>query len=343
MLAAVLRAPNDLRLEQVPDPAPGHGEVVVAVKACGICQTDYLAITGGRMNWEPGSITGHEFAGVIANVGDGVEGWAEGDDVVVMPIGTCGRCKHCQAGKQHYCVDGYVIGGDGQPRFYHGAFAEYCKVPASSLFAKPATLSMEAAALTEPLAGSYKGMIAYTQMTVAEDVVIIGGGSMGLLLTQVASAAGAGTLIVVDLVDFRLDMAKRCGATHTINGASEDVKARVAEILPDGPDVVFEAAGALQAASLAFDLCRRGTRMNMFGVIVPGTIPVSPGHIHFTEIRMDASFSVTPTVMRKSLDLQRKGLVDAGKIITHRVPLADMYEALDIMKQPDRVKVMVLP
>jgi L-iditol 2-dehydrogenase len=341
MKAAVLHAPNDLRLEEIPDPTPGDGEVIVAPKACGICQTDQLAFTGGRLNWEPGSVMGHEFAGVITQVGSRVEGFDVGDEVVVSPVGTCGRCRHCQGGMQHYCDDGYVIGGDGQSRFYNGAFAELCKVPATSLFPKPETLSFEAAALTEPLAGSYKGMIAYSQMTVGEDVVILGVGSMGLLLTQVASAAGAGTLIGVDLVESRLAMARECGATHTINGATEDVKQRVHEILPQGPDLVFEAAGALEAAELTFDLCRRGTRINVFGVIVPGTVPVSPRDIHFTEIRMDASFSVTPTVMRKSITLQEKGLVDASKIITHRFPLEGIHDAVAAMDREDRVKVMV--
>lgn len=341
MKAAVLHAPNDLRLEEIPDPVPGEGEVILAPKACGICQTDYLAITGRRMNWDPGSVMGHEFSGVVTDIGPRVRGVEVGDEVVVTPVGTCGRCRHCQAGMQHYCADGYVIGGDGQPRFYNGAFAERCRVPASSLLAKPPSLSFEAAALTEPLAGSYKGMIAYSQLTVGEDVVILGVGSMGLLLTQVAAAAGPGTLIAVDLVDSRLALARECGATHVVNGAREAVKERVYEILPEGPDLVFEAAGALAAAELTFDLCRRGSRINIFGVIIPGTIPVSPRDIHFTEIRMDASFSVTPTVMRKSLKLQETGLVDTSKIITHRFPLDEIHSAIEAMDREDRVKIVV--
>ncbi len=132
--------PTTYGSEEIADPIPGDGEVVVAPSACGICQTDYLAITGGRMNWDPGSVMGHEFAGVITEVGPRVTGWEVGDEVVVSPVGTCGRCRHCQAGMQHYCVDGYVIGGDGQPRFYNGAFAERCSVPATSLFLKPPSL-----------------------------------------------------------------------------------------------------------------------------------------------------------------------------------------------------------
>ena len=137
--------------------------------------------------------------------------------------------------------------------------------------------------------------------------------------------------------------ARECGATHVINASKEDAKARVREILPDGPDLVFEAAGALEAARLTFELSRRGTRINMFGVIVPGEIPVSPADIHFTEIRMDASFSITPRVMQKAIRLMEKGLADPGRIVTHRIPLSRIQDALDVMETPERIKVVVEP
>ncbi len=126
-------------------------------------------------------------------------------------------------------------------------------------------------------------MIEYSQLRCPEDVVILGAGSMGLLLTQVAASGGAGRLVCVDVEDWRLHKALELGATHTINSRTEDLKARVADILPEGPDIVFEAAGALAAAEDAFALARRGTRLNMFGVIVPGTIPISPAEVHWLE------------------------------------------------------------
>ncbi len=288
---------------------------------------------------------GHEMSGVIESLGAGVAelGWTEGTEVVISPAGFCGRCRWCLTGMQHYCTSGFVIGGDGFERFFNGAFAEYVLAPASTLYRKPADLSFEQVALTEPLGGSWKGMIAYSEMQVGEDVVILGGGSMGLLLTQVASAAGAGRLIVTDIADFKLDYAKRCGATHTLNVAGKDAVAAIQEILPDGPDVVIEAAGTFDAAETAFALCRRGTRVNMFGVIVPGTIPVSPAEMHWKETRVDGSFSVHPRAMLQSLKLQERGLVDTGKIITHRFPLEKIQDALDTMATPERIKVIIEP
>lgn len=341
MVAAVLEDVRKMGLKEVPKPEPGPGEVVVKMKACGICQTDFSAYTGRRTNWRKGAIIGHEMSGVIAEVGPGVRGFREGDAVIVSPAVYCGHCVYCKRGLEHYCPNGWVIGGEGFETVWDGGFAEYVKAPPQTLYPKPEGISFEAAALTEPLGGSYKGMIAYSSLTVAEDVVIIGAGGMGLLLTQVAHAAGAGRLIVMDIVDFKLDLARACGATHVINSTKVDPKEAVYDILPDGPDLVFEAAGVLEAATLTFDLCRRGTRINMFGVIIPGTIPVSPADIHFTEIRMDASFSVTPAVLLKSIRLMETGLCDPEKIISHKIPLTEMHEALRVMETPERVKVVV--
>jgi threonine dehydrogenase-like Zn-dependent dehydrogenase len=343
VLAAVLEAVGKMPLREVPKPEAGPGEVIVRVKACGICQTDYLAYTGGRTNWTPGLIVGHEISGVIDEVGAGVTSCAEGDEVVVSPAGFCGLCRWCRTGLQHYCSNGFVIGGEGFERVLNGGFAEYVRAPVSVIYPKPPSVSFPAAALTEPLGGSYKGLIEYTQMRVGEDLVIIGCGGMGLLVGSIAHAAGAGTLVCIDIEDFKLQYARKIGATHVINSNKTDAKQAVCDILPEGPDIVFEAAGTLPAAELQMDLCRRGTRVNMFGVIVPGTIPVSPARVHFQETRVDASFSVNPKVMTRSLDLQRKGLVDPSVIITHEVPLSEMESALEVMGSAERIKVVVKP
>lgn len=343
MLAAVLEDVRKMVLKDVPRPSAGRGEAIVRIKACGICQTDYCAYTGQRTNWQPGQIVGHEMSGVVEELGEGVETFKPGDQVIVSPAVFCGQCEFCKSGLEHYCPNGAVIGGEGFDKVLPGGFAEFVKAPVQTLYLKPQTVSFPAAALAEPLGGSYKGLISYSGLVVGEDVVIIGAGTMGLLLTQIAHAAGAGNLILVDIADFKLESAKKCGATHTINSTKQDPNKAVTAILPKGPDIVFEAAGALAAAELAFSLCRRGTRINMFGVIVPGTIRVSPARVHFSETRMDASFSVTPKVMLKAIDLMHKGLVDASKIITHQIPLSEVQRALDIMGTVERVKVIVVP
>jgi L-iditol 2-dehydrogenase len=346
MLAAVLDDVREMPVREVPKPEPQEGEALIRVMACGICMTDYSAYLGRRRDWDKGSIQGHEFAGIIEGLGRRAAStidWKEGDEVVVSPVVHCGKCRNCRLNMQHYCENGEVIGGEGQPVKRDGALAEYVRVPVQALYRKPKNVTWEMAAETEPLAGSYKGMIEYSQLRVPEDVVILGVGSMGLLLTQVAASGGAGRLIASDPSEFRRKKALEMGATHAIDPENEDVIERVREILPKGPDIVFEAAGVIPVAKQAFDLCRRGTRLNMFGVIVPGTIEVSPADIHFLETRVDASFSVTPRVMEKALDLMERGKADPSKIVTHRFSLEEMDKALEAMESPERIKVMVTP
>lgn len=343
MLAAVLEDVRRMVLKELPKPIIKRNEVLVRVKSCGICQTDYSAYTGRRTNWTPPMILGHEISGVIEEIGDEVESWKPGDEVILSPVISCGECDNCRLGLGHYCRSGKVIGGEGQKVVLPGGFAEYVAVPTSVLYKKPKNVSFDAAALTEPLAGSYKGMIEYSNLRLGEDVVIIGAGAMGLLLLELAVAGGAGNTIVIDVVDERLKKAKELGATHIINSKIMNPKEAVYDIIPNGPDIVFEAAGVLEAAKLAFELTRRGTRVNMFGVIIPGTIPVSPAEIHFNETRVDASFSVNPRVMTKAVSLLEKGKVDPGKIVTHKFPLTEIDKALSAMELPERIKVVINP
>ena len=343
MLAAVFEDIKKMEIKEVPKPEPDENSAVVRVRACGICQTDYKAYTGERRNWTAPMIAGHEMAGIIAEIKNKSSGFSEGDEVIISPVVSCGICEYCRSGYQHYCLNGAVIGGDGFETVWDGGFAEYVKVPISSIYKKPKNIPFSSAALTEPLAGSYKGLIEYTNMRLGEDIVILGSGGMGLLLTQLAKATGAGNLIVTDIDDYKLEYAKKCGADYTINAIDENVRERIYEIIEKGPDIVFEAAGTLEAAEQAVELCRRGTRVNMFGVTTPGTIPISPGKFHFSEIKMDASFSVSSRAMLKSVMLMEKGLVNPELIITHRFPLKKIDDAFDTMAESRRIKIIIEP
>ena len=192
MLAAVLHDFNDLRLEEIPRPrATEYGSVVVRIKSCGFCATDYKAIKGIRRNVTFPAIVGHEPSGVVAEVGPGVSHFKVGDEVAVMPSGFCNFCFHCRTGRHHYCTSAFTTGGDGVADVRDGAFAQYLKTVETRLLAKPRGVSFDQAALTEPLGGAWKGVIQYSQMQFGEDVVVIGVGGIGLLCLMVARAAGA--------------------------------------------------------------------------------------------------------------------------------------------------------
>jgi L-iditol 2-dehydrogenase len=343
VLAAVLKDVDRLVLEDVPEPEPAIGEVVVRIKSCGFCATDYKAIKGIRRNVRFPCIVGHEPAGVVAKVGAGVTHFREGDPVILQPSGYCGVCPDCRAGDTHYCEHAFTTGGDGPDDTWPGSFAEYTKTLAACLFPKPASISFDAAALTEPLSGAWKGVVHYSRVQVGEDVVIIGVGGIGLLCLMVAKAAGAGRLVAVDTSDYALRNAAALGATHTVNPAREDAWRRVYEILPRGPDLVVEAAGPIEAVRLMVDLRRRGTRWNVFGITTHETFELDGGRTHFLEGRMDASFGTNPLAMSRAIRLMETGLVDPEKIISHRFPLRDIARAVEVMGGPERNKVMIHP
>lgn len=343
MLAAVLHDFDHIVLEEVPTPRPGPGQVVVRIKSCGICATDYKAFRGIRRNVGLPSILGHEPAGIVAEIGANVVGFTEGDEVVVQPSGYCGVCPNCRAGNTHYCAHSYTTGGDGPDDTRPGSFAEYLLTDANTLYHKPAQISFDAACQTEPVSGAWKGIIRMSEMQVGDDVVVIGTGGIGMYCLMVAKAAGAGKLIAVDVSDYALNTARQLGATHTLNPKECDVKQAVYDLLPDGPDLVVEAAGPIEAVKLMVTLLRRGTRWNVFGITTHETFELDGGLTHFLEARMDASFGTNPLAMQRALRLIGAGLVDPDKVISHRFPLTEIHRALEVMGTPERNKVVVNP
>jgi threonine dehydrogenase-like Zn-dependent dehydrogenase len=344
MLAAVLRSFNELDLSEVPRPQPtAPGTVVVKIRSCGICQTDYKAIRGIRRNVTFPLIAGHEPAGVVADVGPGVTHFKPGDEVICQPSGYCGFCKHCRVGNTHYCEHAFTTGGDGPEDVWAGAFAEYMLTRESTLFHKPKNVSWDAAALTEPLSGAWKGVIQYSQMQVGDDVVVVGVGGIGLLCLMVARAAGPGRLIAVDPSPHARRNALSLGATHVVDPSDGKAKERIYDIIPDGPDLVVEAAGNIAAVKLVVDLRRRGTRWNLFGITTPERFELDGGLTHFLEGRMDASFGTTSLAMQSAIRLMERGVVDPEKIVSHRFPLAKIHDAIEVMARPDRNKVIIQP
>ncbi|MBQ9502844.1 MAG: zinc-binding dehydrogenase, partial [Lentisphaeria bacterium] len=265
-----------------------------------------------------------------------------GDEVICQPSGYCGVCRYCREGNTHYCEHAYTTGGDGPEDVRPGAFAEYMVTGEECIFHKPANISFDAAALTEPLSGAWKGVVQKSEIRVGDDVVVIGTGGIGLLCLMVAKAAGAGRLIAVDASAYARNNAKVIGgATHVIDALSGDVTRQVYDIIPGGPDLVIEAAGPLAAVKQMVDLRRRGTRWNVFGITTHEKFELDGGHTHFLEGRMDASFGTTPLAMQNAVKLMERGLVDPARIVSHRFPLEKIHDAVAVMGEPERNKVIV--
>ena len=344
MRAAVLHGFNRLEVQDVPKPRPVvPGMVLVRIKACGVCATDVKAIKGIRRNVRFPMIAGHEPSGIVAELGPGATHFKPGDEVIVQPSGYCGFCPHCRVGNTHYCEHAFTTGGDGPDEVWPGAFAEYMLTEEKCLFRKPRQVPWDAAAITEPLSGAWKGVVQYSLTRVADDVVVIGVGSIGMLCLMVAKAAGAGRLIAVDPSAHAREQALKLGATHAVDPTDGQTRRKIYRILPDGPDVIVEAAGPIQAVKLMVELLRRGTRWNVFGITTHEKFELDGGLTHFLEARMDASFGTTPLAMQNAIRLMEAGLVDPRRIITHRFPLEKIHAALEVLEGASRNKVVIEP
>lgn len=216
MKAAVIYKPGDIRVIEKDVPTPKENEVLIRIKACGVCGTDHSLYTGGFPANYP-VIIGHEFAGEVVATGTDVKSLEIGDRVTVDPNRTCRRCDYCRMGKEHLCVNLSSMGVH-----IDGADAEYCVMVESNVYKIPDTVSFEAAAFTEPLACAVHGLeMGHVQH--GDTVLILGAGGMGNLLTQLCALAGAAQVIVSEPIAHRREIAMENGATHVLDPINQDI------------------------------------------------------------------------------------------------------------------------
>jgi L-iditol 2-dehydrogenase len=340
MKAVVYHGPGQLSYEDVEVPAIGPGELLVKTRAALTCGTDVKTFRRGHHLMEPPMLFGHEFAGEVAQVGEGVKRFVEGMRVVAANSAPCNSCFFCQVGKQNLCED--II-------FNWGAFAEYVRVPARivelNVHEIPAHMAYEEAALLEPLACVALGNEA-ASISAGETVVIAGGGGpIGLMHLQLAKHDGASNLVVVDLQDSRLDLARRLGATCVVNPAHQDPVAMVRELTDGrGADVVIETAGVPEVWQMSVDLVRKGGTVVLFGGCPAGTeVSLDTGRVHYGELTIKGVFHHTPQTVARALRLLSDGVIEASALISHRVPLEDTQRALEMVMAGEAIKVAICP
>jgi L-iditol 2-dehydrogenase len=303
--AAFLYGPADLRIEEVAGPEPGLGEAVLAIRAAFTCGTDRKMYHRGHPALGPyPSRFGHEFAGVVASVGQDVAGFSPGDQVFCANSAPCGACVQCRSGRPNLCEDLlYLLGG----------FAEQLLVPARvvawNLHLLPAGVGLELAPLAEPLACALHA-VDRAAITPGDGVAIVGGGALGLMLCALVRRAG-GRPIVLDPHQERLDLAHRFGAEGTIRAerGPADVD-RLKRALGDGrgADQVFEAVGRPEAWELAIEMARPGGVVNLFGGCPRDSrVPVSTYRVHYEELRLQGSYHHTPRCIARALELLATG------------------------------------
>ena len=333
MRAVVIDEPGKVRVGEVPDPAPGPRDVVIKVAACGICGTDLHIIDGEFPPSPYPLVPGHEFAGTVAAVGGEVTGLTPGQRVAVDPSLFCGRCDYCRNGRGNLCANWNAIGDT-----VSGAFAEYVAVPEANVYALPDGVDFTSAALIEPLSCAVHGVDVLGSVA-DQRVLVVGAGTMGLLLAQLLNNAGAAEVAVVDREASRLELAKRVGATTVATDA--------AEVRDAGFHTAVDATGAVPAITAAFDSLRRGGTLLVFGVAdAEATVPLSPFRIYNDEIRILGSMAVLHSYAR-AVEIAASGRVDLASLIAPPWKLEDYPEAVAAVRSgnvaPGKVKAQVTP
>jgi len=330
---------HDIRLEEMPVPRIGPGELLVQVKACGLCGSDL-------MEWyvqeKAPAVLGHEPAGVVAEVGEGVENFQIGDRVFVHHHVPCFTCHHCLRG--HYTLCKTFKATHIDP----GGFAEYIRVPALNVerdvLKLPSDLSFDEATLIEPVATCIRG-IERAGIQTGDTVVVIGTGVTGLIHIQLARIRGAGMIMATDFSPFRLKMARRLGADEAI-AASEDVLAWLKKLNKGkGADAVIVTAGSIEAMEQGLALAGKGATVLLFAPSPPeATLPVSPYHLLFSEITITGTYSCSPLETRQALSLIQAGRINVKDLITHRFDLAGVGKAFDLAAQAgESLKIVITP
>lgn len=344
MRAAVYDAPGlPLRIAELPDPRPGPGQAVIRVRACGVCGSDLHATAPEGDLARRGAVLGHEVTGEIVEIGpDPVGDWAVGDRVYVIPIGSCGRCPHCLLDRPEECPDQLTFGALG-PDEPDGAYAEYLTVSLSDLLAVPCGVSMDVAALCEPLATGLM-CVRQAQLEIGDRVLILGAGPIGLAVTVWARFFGARRVVVSERVERRRELALRLGATDTVDpGSSTDIGAQFAELTGAEPDAVIEAVGRPGMLNAAIAAVRPQ------GTVVTGGVCMEPDSFYHLLAYYKEPVIRTARVYTKAenqfiLEMVAAGRIDPAPMISHRIGLDDLPAAFEALRTPtDQCKVMVMP
>ncbi|MDQ6877309.1 MAG: zinc-dependent alcohol dehydrogenase family protein [Candidatus Dormibacteraeota bacterium] len=331
MKAVVIEEPHHVGVQQIDDPTPGPGDIVVEVEACGICGTDIHVLEGDFEPTRYPIVPGHEFCGNVVAMGSDVHNVRIGDFVAVDPSLFCGKCYFCQLGRPNLCENFNALGVGSA----FGACAEYVRAPAPNAYSLPDDLSRRWGTLLEPLSCAVHGFD-QVDLRLANSYLIYGAGTMGLMLAQLAARTGGKTVDMVDINPSRFDLARRLAADRVAASADELDQ-------PRGWDVVIDATGAVPAIEDGLRRVKRGGTFLVFGVAnAQATARFSPFRVYNDEINIVGSMAVLHSFER-ARDLLVKGVIDCEAMLTHRFPLDDYTAAIDTFRQGTGLKVQVFP
>lgn len=343
MKALLLSEYKKLELTEMPVPVIGPEDVLIQVKACGICGSDIHGYDGSTGRRIPPLVMGHEASGVIAEVGKAVQGWKVGDRVTFDSTVSCGRCYFCQRGEINLCENRQVLGVSCNEFRRHGAFAEFVSVPQNILYSLPDTFPFHYAAMIEAVSIAVHA-VNLTPMPLGSSALVVGSGMIGLLVVQTLRLAGCGLIIAVDLEDSKLDLAKTLGADVGLNPKTTDVVKAVQDLTGGrGADVAIEVVGAAKTIDTAIHAVKKGGSVTLVGNITPRVeIPLQV--VVSRQIRLQGS-AASSGEFPQCIDLLARGAIKVDPIISALAPLeqgAEWFQRL-YANEPGLMKVVLQP
>lgn len=333
--------PEDMRLETVDVPQPGEGDVLLKVRASGICGSDARSYFNGiEERYKIPIIFGHEYTAEVFSTGDKVRDFKPGERVVVAPIFGCGKCEYCVSGREHICPDIVVIGCT-----FDGAFAEYVRIPEKgvqrgAIVKLDDDVSDRAGTMMEPLSCVLHGQ---RQLSIqpGDSVVIFGAGPIGLSHMLIARKLGAEKVIIIDMAAARLKEAEVFGADRAVDGGKKDWKERVLEGFAGGyADIVITAAPSVKAIESGMEIIKTGGKLLIFGGLPHGQMwTMDPNIIHYREITIFGSIDATIDDFRRAASMARS--LDLERFVTHTVGFEEVKEGMEVMRRKEGLKVIM--
>lgn len=350
MEAAYLERPGKIVVRRIPIPSIEENEVLVKVARCGVCMTDVHMYKGSFPVKMP-VILGHEFSGTIEKIGEKVSSYANltgqipikiGDRISAIPIINCGSCPTCLRGRSNLCQNAQAIGGAGEI-VNNGAFAQYIKLPTRILYKLPDNLSYITGAFIEVTACCLHG-IDLSRIKEGDSVLLVGAGTVGLLLLELIKFQGPSQIIVSENTPERRKLAKARGADFVIDPMRTDPVNEVKKVTSgQGADVVIEAVGSPQTTEQAIQMAKKGGIINIFGVADTNAFSqIKPFDIYFRELTVVGTYAVTLDTFNRAAKLLASGRLDIDYLLTDEFPLRELEKAILMMEKKEGLKKQIV-
>lgn len=338
MRAAIFYGPKQpLKIEDYPKPQINADEVLIKVAACGVCHTDLHYIDHGVPTFKkPPFILGHEISGTVAEIGANVKNLKINDRVLLPAVLTCGTCEFCRIGRENICKTMIMFGNH-----IDGGYAEFVKAPAKDVFILPQEIPLaEGCIIADAISTPYHAVKNRGKVRAGDIVAVFGCGGVGINLVQLSAACGA-TVIAVDIIDKKLDWAKKFGATYIFNASkTPDVTKDIRKLTSGGVDIAFEAIGNPTTMTTAYNSLKKGGRLCIVGY-TDKDITLSAAKMMFFEMEVIGSLGCRPVDYPRLIEMARIGKIQVAPLVTHKFPLDKINDAFDTLRKGESLRSIV--